>query len=353
MATVLVVDQGGIARRVIRTTRRMGMGTVIVSSEPSIERIVAEALASGAELVHPGAGSLVADPALARAIADAGLVLVGPPAGVLALCRSTTEVRAVARRAGIPVLPAGKAVRPRRRIDVQILADRHERVRALGERDRTAELGDRTIVEEAPAVHVTRWQRERLVEAATAMAHASGYAGAATVEFVLDERGDVWFIGLRPHLRPGHAVTEGVTGFDLVEQQLRIALGERLMLPRMETHGTAVAACVHAEEGATGARPRVRWPEGVRVDAGYSAAVNAREPLLGTVVTRADTRDAALDALADALGRTQVMGVNTNIPLLLGHVSHPGVRAGHVTTSFVERELASTVPRSTSVAPSG
>jgi acetyl/propionyl-CoA carboxylase alpha subunit len=446
MPTLLVANRGEIARRVIRTARRMGMRTVAVFSDAdaglphvreadeavrlgpapardsylSVERIVAAARGSAADLVHPGYGFLAEDPALARAIADAGLTFVGPPADVLALCGSKAEAKTVARRAGVPVLqgyaeedqrdaafaeaarligypvmvkptaggggigmhavetPAQlpealakarrvalaafgdervmleKLVRSPRHIEVQILADRHDRVRPLGERDCSAQRRHQKIVEEAPAPHVTRWQRDKLAEAATAMAHASRYVGAGTVEFVMDEHGEIYFLEVNARLQVEHTVTEEVTRFDLVEQQLRIALGERLTLPKAEPRGHAIEARVYAEDPASGFLPstgrllHVRWPDGVRVDAGYeegSEVTGHYDPLLAKIVARGDDRNRALDALAEALERTQILGVRTNIPFLLRYLSHSEVRAGRVTTTFVERELASLIPR--------
>jgi acetyl-CoA/propionyl-CoA carboxylase biotin carboxyl carrier protein len=446
MTTLLVANRGEIARRVIRTARRMGMRTVAVFSDAdadlphvreaddavrlggaparesylSVDRIVAAARESNADLVHPGYGFLAEDPALARAVTDAGRIFVGPPADVLALCGSKAEAKRTARRAGVPVLqgyaeedqrdaafadaarligypvmvkptaggggigmqaveePARlaaalakarrvalaafgderlmleKLVRSPRHIEVQILADQHDRVRPLGERDCSAQRRHQKIVEEAPAPHLTRWQREKLAEYATAMAHASRYAGAGTVEFVVDERGEMWFLEVNARLQVEHTVTEEVMGFDLVEQQLRIALGERLVLPKAEARGHAIQARVYAEDAASGFLPsigrllHVRWPDGVRVDAGYAEGSDVTayyDPLLAKVVAHADVRDRALDGLADALERTQVLGVRTNVPFLLRYLSHSEVRAGRVTTPFVERELASLVPR--------
>ena len=446
MPSVLVANRGEIARRVIRTARRMGMRTVAVFSDAdaalphvreadeavrlgpaparesylSIDAILAAARASSADLVHPGYGFLAEDPALARAVADAGLTFVGPPADVLALCGSKAEAKSVARRAGVPVLQgyaeedqrdiafaeaarligypvmvkptAGgggigmqaveapgelapalakarrvalaafgderlmleKLVRSPRHIEVQIVADQHDRVRALGERDCSAQRRHQKIVEEAPAAHVTRWQRDKLAEWATAMAHASRYIGAGTVEFVMDERGELWFLEVNARLQVEHTVTEEVLGFDLVEQQLRVALGERLVLPKAEPRGHAIEARVYAEDPASGFLPstgtllHVRWPEGVRVDAGYeegSEVTGHYDPLLAKIVARGDDRARALDALADALERTEILGVRTNVPFLLRYLSHSEVRAGRVTTPFVERELATLVPR--------
>ncbi|MBU6423047.1 MAG: ATP-grasp domain-containing protein, partial [Chloroflexi bacterium] len=435
---------GEIARRIFRTARRMGIGTVAVYSDAdadaphvheadrairlgpappkdsylSIDRILAAALEAGAELVHPGYGFLAEEPAFARAVTAARRVFVGPPAEVLSLCGSKSRAKAVARRAGVPILPgyaeddqrdaafaeaarligypvmvkptAGgggigmQEVRSReelpaalararrlaraafgderlmieryvpspRHVEVQILADEHERIRTIGERDCSAQRRHQKIVEEAAAPHITRWQRDKLAEWATAMAHAAGYVGAGTVEFVIDAKGDIAFLEVNARLQVEHPVTEAVTGFDLVEQQLRVALGERLELPKTEIHGHAIEARVYAEDPASGFLPstgrllHVRWPDGVRVDAGYeegSTVPGSYDPLLAKIVAHGPDRGAALDALADALARTEILGVRTNVSFLQRYLSHSEVRAGRVTTSFIERELPALV----------
>ncbi|MGH2376933.1 MAG: biotin carboxylase N-terminal domain-containing protein [Candidatus Limnocylindria bacterium] len=445
MTTLLVANRAEIARRVIRTGRRMGLTTVAVYSDAdagaphvreadravhigpsparesylSIPRILAAAAEAGADLVHPGYGFLAEEPAFARAVTDAGLTFVGPPADVLATLGSKSEAKSVARRAGIAVLPgyaeedqrdaafaeAAKRIgypvivkptaggggigmqvvvkaaglrealaRARRialaafgderllleryvtgprHIEVQILADRHDRVRALGERDCSAQRRHQKIVEEGPAPGLTRWQRQKLAESATTMAHAARYVGAGTVEFVVDQKGEAYFLEVNARLQVEHTVTEELTGFDLVEQQLRIAAGERLVLAKASPAGHAVEARIYAEDPAAGFLPstgkllHVRWPEGVRVDAGYeegSVVTAEYDPLLAKLIARADDRGGALDALAEALQRTEVLGVRTNIPFLLRYLSHSEVRAGRVTTSFVEEQTLELVP---------
>jgi acetyl/propionyl-CoA carboxylase alpha subunit len=445
VTTLLVANRAEIARRVIRTARRMGLATVAVYSDAdasaphvreadkamhigpsparesylSIPRILDAARESGADLIHPGYGFLAEDPAFARAVADAGLTFVGPPADVLATLGSKSEAKAVARRAGIAVLPgyaeedqrdaafmeAAKRVgypvmvkptaggggigmqivekhadlkealaRARRialaafgderlmleryvtaprHIEVQILGDRHDRVRALGERDCSAQRRHQKIVEEGPAAGLTRWQRQKLAEAATTMAHSARYVGAGTVEFVVDQRGDAYFLEVNARLQVEHTVTEELTGFDLVEQQIRIASGERLELAKAAPSGHAVEARIYAEDPAAGFVPstgtlvHVRWPEGVRVDAGYEeggVVTDHYDPLIGKVIARGEDRAGALDALAEGLARTEILGVRTNIPFLLRYLSHSEVRAGRVTTSFVEEQLPELIP---------
>ena len=440
VTTLLVANRGEIARRVIRTARKMGMRTVAVYSEAdadaphvreadaavaigpapardsylSVDRILAAAGEGGADLVHPGYGFLSEDPALARAVIDAGLIFVGPPPDVLALCGSKSEAKAVARRAGLPVLPgyadedqrdtafsdaarvvgyplmikpvAGgggigmqlvekpealrdalararraalaafgderllleKYVPSPRHIEVQILADQHKRIRAIGERDCSAQRRHQKVVEEAPAPGLSKWQREKLGQWAVTMAQASGYVGAGTVEFVVDASGEAHFLEVNARLQVEHPVTEEVTGFDLVEQQLRIALGEHLVLGKAQARGHAIEARVYAEDPSSGFLPstgtllHVRWPDGVRVDAGYEegSTVTAHyDPLIAKIVAHAPDRARALDALADALHRTEILGVRTNIPFLLRYLGHPDVQAADVTTTFVETAL--------------
>lgn len=240
-----------------------------------------------------------------------------------------------------------------RHIEVQILADKNDRVRALGERDCSAQRRHQKIVEEGPAAGLTRWQRQQLAEMATTMAHSARYVGAGTVEFIVDERGEAYFLEVNARLQVEHTVTEELTGFDLVEQQLRIAMGERLTLGKAQPKGHAVEARIYAEDPSAGFVPstgplvHVRWPEGVRVDAGYEeggSVTDHYDPLIAKVIARGDDRGSALDALADALARTEILGVRTNIPFLLRYLSHSEVRAGRVTTSFVEQHLGELVP---------
>jgi len=385
----------------------------------AIDRILDAAREAGADLVHPGYGFLAEEPAFARAVTDGGLRFVGPPAEVLALLGSKAEAKAVARRAGVPVLPgyaeedqrdqafaeaarhigypvmvkptAGgggigmlvvddetrlrdalarsrhaalaafgderlmleRYVSSPRHVEVQILADEHERIRTLGERDCSAQRRHQKVLEEAPAPHLTRWQRDALAQAAAAIARASGYVNAGTVEFVMDHRGEFFFLEVNARLQVEHTVTEELMGMDLVEQQLRVALGERLVLGKAEPRGHAIEARVYAEDPRSGFLPsigrllHVRWPERVRVDAGYeegSVVTGHYDPLLAKIVARGDDRARALEALGAALESTEILGVRTNVPFLRRLIDHPEMRAGKVTTTFVERELPALVP---------
>jgi acetyl/propionyl-CoA carboxylase alpha subunit len=245
-----------------------------------------------------------------------------------------------------------------RHVEVQVLADDHGNVITIGDRDCSAQRRHQKIVEEAPAPIAVDKQRERMAAAAIAIAREAGYRNAGTVEFVVDEGGAFYFLEVNARLQVEHPVTEAVFQVDLVEQQLRIAQGERLDLPPARSRGHAVEARVYAEDPGAGFLPstgrlvHVRWPDrpGVRVDAGYEegdTVTRHYDPLLAKVIARGDDRRAALRVLTKALEETEVLGVRTNIPFLralVARLAEPDVR---LDTELVERELATLVPEST------
>ena len=246
-----------------------------------------------------------------------------------------------------------RAVTRPRHVEVQVLADSHGSVVALGERDCSAQRRHQKVIEESPSPAVDDALRGRLEAAALAIAREAGYVNAGTVEFLLDEEGSFFFIEVNARLQVEHPVTEAVYGVDLVEQQLRIAQGERLSVaPRARGH--AVEARVYAEDPANGFAPstgrlvHVQWPVGVRVDAGVeqgSLVTRHYDPMLAKIIAHGRDRASALDALGRALDRTTVLGVRTNLPFLRALVAHPDVRAGRIDTGLIDRELARLAPR--------
>jgi acetyl/propionyl-CoA carboxylase alpha subunit len=244
-----------------------------------------------------------------------------------------------------------------RHIEVQILADDHGTVLSIGDRDCSAQRRHQKIVEVAPATIGDEKRRERMAASAIAIAREAGYRSAGTVEFVVDDK-SFFFLEVNARLQVEHPVTELVWGVDLVEQQLRIAMGEPLDL-QLKRHGRqhAVEARVYAEDPAAGFLPstgrlvHVRWPDrvGVRVDAGYEegdVVTRHYDPLLAKVIAFGGDRRIALGMLANALDETEVLGVRTNIGFLRALVrkfNEPGTR---IDTGLVEASLHDLVPES-------
>jgi acetyl/propionyl-CoA carboxylase alpha subunit len=218
-------------------------------------------------------------------------------------------------------------------------------------RDCSAQRRHQKIVEESPGPSLDAARQDKVAAAAGAIAREAGYRNAGTVEFIVDETGDFYFLEVNARLQVEHPVTELVCGVDLVEQQLRVTLGERG--PREWTRsGDAVEARIYAEDPGSGFLPstgrlaHVRWPEGVRVDAGYEegdTVTRHYDPLLAKVIAHGADRRAALDALAKALAETEVLGVRTNLAFLRTLIAHPAMREGRMHTDLVEHELSQLV----------
>jgi len=197
------------------------------------------------------------------------------------------------------------------------------------------------VLEESPAPNLDATLRAELLDAAIRFAHAIGYVGAGTAEFVV-EGGEFFFLELNGRIQVEHPVTEEVTGLDLVQWQLRIARGEQLDVAP-EPYGHAVEARLYAEDPRTflpqtGRIDRLRLPTSIRVDTGVAEGDEigtSYDPLLAKLIARGTTRAEALDRLGDALAETEVKGVTTNLPFLRWLVSHPEVRAGVATTAFL------------------
>ena len=359
----------------------------------------------GADAIHPGYGFLAESPDFAEAVEAAELVFVGPTPEALRKGGDKLEAKRIAREAGVPVLPAGapeevgfplvvkaaaggggrgmrvvrapaeleeawaaakreakaafgddtvfceRYVERPRHVEIQLLADEHGALVALGERECSIQRRHQKLLEEAPSPALDDELRERISNAAVAFGDAIGYRSAGTVEFMLDGR-DFYLLELNGRIQVEHPVTELVTGVDLVREQLRIAAGERLNVePRLEGH--AVEVRLYAEDPRTflpqaGRIDRLHLPTGIRVDAGVEEGDEvgvAYDPMIAKLIAHGPTRDEALLRLRDALAETKVAGLTTNLPFLRWLLAHPTVRAGRTTTAFLtEHPPLSTPP---------
>ncbi|MGW6917710.1 ATP-binding protein [Kitasatospora sp. NPDC054939] len=379
--------------------------------------LVRAALAAGADAVHPGYGFLSENADFARAVLDAGLTWIGPPPAAIAAMGSKTAAKRLMAAAGVPVLDAvaqpaeadlpllvkaaagggGRGLRVVHRLDelapqlaaaraeaakafgsdevfcerylpagrhveVQLLADAHGTVWAVGDRDCSLQRRHQKVVEEAPAPGLPEPVRTALHAAAVTAARAIGYTGAGTAEFLLEADGRFHFLEMNTRLQVEHPVTECVTGLDLVALQLEIAEGRPL--PAAEPpapRGHAIEARLYAEDPARAWQPQtgplhlLELPgavvefdlvpgrsSGLRLDSGVSAGSTVGvhyDPMLAKAVAWAPTREGAARLLADALTRARVHGPVTNRELLAAVLRHPEFRAGRMHTGFLAEHL--------------
>ena len=244
-----------------------------------------------------------------------------------------------------------------RHVELQVLFDAHGNGVHLGERDCSAQRRNQKIVEEAPAPSVTPDLRARMGEAAVMVAASVGYVNAGTVEMLLTDAGEFFFLEMNTRLQVEHPVTEMVTGRDLVADQLRIAGGDTLAAlglraaPRIRGH--AIEARLYAEDPeagflpATGRLARLVWPEGVRIDAGIHQgdAVGERyDPMLAKIIVHGGTRPEAIGRLRVALAGTTVLGVRSNLRFLRWLLDQQPMREGEMRTDTISKAALPSPP---------
>ncbi|MFN7142734.1 MAG: acetyl/propionyl/methylcrotonyl-CoA carboxylase subunit alpha [Myxococcota bacterium] len=374
----------------------------------AVDALIDAARRTGADAVHPGYGFLSENAAFARAVIAAGLTWVGPAPEVIAVMGDKVAARERMRAAGVPVVPgvdgddaaaiaalgfpvlvkaagggggkgmrrvdtaaalpealaearseaatafgdarvyAEKLVERPRHVEVQILGDTHGNVAHLGERECSIQRRHQKLVEEAPSVALDADTRERLCAAAVAAGRAVAYTGAGTVEFLLDADGRFYFLEMNTRVQVEHPITEMVTGVDIVREQLRIAMGERLEYTTVAPRGHAIECRIVAEDPTKGFLPSpgriVRWRApvgpGVRVDAGVVEGSEVGlfyDPLLAKVIVHAPDRDAARARMVRALSELVVLGVDTTAELLRDVVDSDAFARGDTTTDFLDR----------------
>jgi len=242
-----------------------------------------------------------------------------------------------------------------RHVEVQVFGDAHGNVIALGERDCSTQRRHQKVIEEAPSPAVNEVLRARMGEAAVRAAKSANYLGAGTVEMLLDQHGEFYFLEMNTRLQVEHPVTEEVTGLDLVEWQLRVADGAPLPLTQAQVslHGHAIEARLYAEDPValmpqTGSIADLHLPacsHGVRIDHALRDGLTVTahyDPMLGKVIAHGATREEARHRLIAALRELHVLGVVTNKALLLRLLQHTRFARGEVDTGFVDRVFAET-----------
>ena len=241
-------------------------------------------------------------------------------------------------------------------LEVQILADGQGNTIGVFERDCSVQRRHQKVIEEAPGPTVDEPLRARLVEAAVNAAKAIGYRGAGTVEFIAERAGNetaFYFMEMNTRLQVEHPVTEAITGLDLVEWQLRIAAGERLDIEPVAS-GHAIEVRLYAESPARGFLPsagrlrRLHFPRNVRVDTGVAEGDSVSvhyDPMLAKLIAHGGDREAARRDLIEALGNTEIAGIEHNAGYLRNLLAHPQFIAGDYGTHLADAVHEAVIPR--------
>jgi acetyl-CoA carboxylase biotin carboxylase subunit len=239
-----------------------------------------------------------------------------------------------------------------RHIEIQVLADQHGNVVHLGERECSLQRRFQKIVEETPSMALTPELRQRMGDAAAALARHMGYQSAGTIECLVTGDGDFYFLEMNTRLQVEHPVTEEVTGVDLVREMVRIAAGLPLSVPDtgIAPRGHAIEARIYAEDPARNFMPSpgqittLHVPDipNLRVDTGARAGTNVTvyyDPMIAKFIAWGEDRDAATQTMRDALAATSIEGVKTNLPFLERIFAGEDFAAGCVHTRYVDEHL--------------
>ena len=441
---VLVANRGEIACRIIRSCKKLGLGTVGVYSDAdkdslhvgladeaqrigppaakesylAIDRLIAAAKAAGADAVHPGYGFLAENSRFAQAAADAGLVWIGPTPQSIDDMGDKERARLLAKAAGVPVLPGSprftpdnlhglaeaaeavgfpllvkaaqggggigmrrvdgapeleetvratqalaeksfgdsaiyleRFIEPARHIEIQVFGFGDGRAVHLFERECSIQRRFQKLIEESPAPGLAPEMRRAMAEAAMALAAQERYAGAGTVEFVVDARGGFYFLEMNTRIQVEHPVTEMTTGLDLVELQLLLARGDDLAAltqDSIKASGHAIECRIYAENPAKNFLPSpgplavFETPNGlpgVRIDTGFRQGDKVTfyyDPMIAKAIAHGRDRVEAIARMTAALDAFKVEGLATNLAFMRKILAHPAFRAGQTFTRFVD-----------------
>ena len=242
-----------------------------------------------------------------------------------------------------------KYVTSPRHIEIQVLADTHGNIVHLFERECSVQRRHQKVVEEAPSVVLTPTIRQAMGDAAVKVAKACNYVGAGTVEFLLDDQKNFYFLEMNTRLQVEHPVTELITGIDLVEQQIKIARGEKLAFSQedLTINGHALELRVYAEDPLNNFLPSVgnlevyQSPtgEGIRVDDGFKEGMDIPiyyDPMISKLITYGQTREAALQRMVEAINEYKIEGVATTLAFGKFVCEHEAFISGNFDTHFVK-----------------
>lgn len=440
MKKILVANRGEIALRVMKTCKRLGIGTVAIYSEADKDapfvRFADESVCIGpppssqsyllgdkvievcknlqVDGIHPGYGFLSENADFTRKVTQAGINFIGPSPEAMEVMGSKLAAKAAVKEYGIPMVPGideaitdiplakkkseeigypilikasagggGKGMRivervedfeeqmnmavsealsafgdgavfieryvgSPRHIEIQILADKHGNVLYLFERECSVQRRHQKVIEEAPSAVLTQELREAMGQAACDVARACNYYGAGTVEF-LYENGEFFFLEMNTRLQVEHPVTEMITGIDLVEEQINVALGKPLAFAQedLKINGHSLEIRVYAEDPKNNFLPDIgnlevyQRPEGdgVRVDDGFEQGMDIPiyyDPMIAKLIVHGADREEAIRKMTKAIEDYDIVGIQTTLDFCKYAINHPAFVEGDFDTHFVK-----------------
>ncbi len=288
-------------------------------------------------------------PVIIKAVAGGGGKGMRLAHNAISFSKEFTAARGEAEKAfGNGAVYVEKFIENPRHIEFQILADEHGNVIHLGERDCSVQRRYQKLIEEAPSPFLTPQLREKMGAVAVQIAKSCGYQNAGTIEFLVDGKGDFYFIEMNTRIQVEHGVTEEVTGLDLIKLQLQVAMGNPLTISQKDVviRGHAIECRINAEDPSRNFAPcpgqvKLYYSPGgygVRVDshlyAGYSIPPYY-DSMISKLITKGKTREEAIDCMSRALNEYLIRGVSTTIPFSKAIMQDPAFRNGDVTTGFV------------------
>lgn len=380
----------------------------------NVSKIIEIATASGAQAIHPGYGFLSENPSLVKACEDNNIIFIGPDTRSIKLMGNKIAAREFAVKSGLPVtqgltgsmeeilvkahtLPfpvlvkaaaggGGKGMRivhkaealsqvlettsreaknyfgdgtvyleqyieNPRHIEVQVLGDQYGNAIHLFERECSIQRRYQKIIEESPSPTLTDEVRLKMGEAAVKICRDIGYRSAGTIEFLVDEKLHFYFLEMNTRIQVEHPVTELVTGFDLVEEQIYIAMGRKLSFRQNQViqRGHAIECRIYAENPANNFMPSpgtitlYHEPLGldIRIDSSINGPADVHssyDPMISKLICYGENREQAIEKSLKALENYVIQGIQTNIPYLRALLAHEAFQQNHISTAFCEKE---------------
>jgi propionyl-CoA carboxylase alpha chain len=438
---LLIANRGEIAVRIIRSAKEMGIKTVAVFSEadrsfPHVlladeavcigpaaskdsylrgDKIIEVAKQLQVDAIHPGYGFLSENAAFSQAVAEAGILFVGPSAESIRLMGDKISAKQTVKKSNVPLVPGvdeaitdkkaakhvavevgfpvlvkasagggGKGMRiveaesefdeqldravseaiqafgdgsvfiekyitKPRHIEVQIMADKHGNVVHLFERECSIQRRHQKLVEEAPSAVLTPELREAMGQCAVEVAKACGYYGAGTVEFILDDQLNFYFLEMNTRLQVEHPVTELITGIDLVREMIRVAEGHPLSIRQedLKIHGHAIELRICVEDPYNNFLPDIGRLDtyirpqgnGVRVDDGIEQGMDIPihyDPMIAKLIVHAATRQEAMQKMVRVIDEFKITGVKTTLPFGKFVMQNEAFQSGDFDTRFID-----------------